>query len=365
MTVFHHQYIDDGNKPKWSLTRNIGYYLNMEFYEVEPTLDNYWRAIILFGRNVASYKFALARSLYELNTVSDDLVSMDLLAEPFSRHICNHLTHSPKQITSSSSKFLEACKGYNDSVVSQDELIQQTIKLGFVNVIDAFHNINNSEIKHRFFIDERVTNNAIRITDNFFKLAEHEQFANFDHETESRWRLVEAGWKMGVSRNLIKVEYDPDLQTLFTTDKERRVDVTSCRDSLNGYQKGRCFYCYKPISLINKGGSLADVDHFLPWILNDQLPNINGMWNLVLSCQDCNRGQGGKFAKVPSLELLRRLHKRNEYFINSHLPLRETLIQQTGKDETKRKHFLQDTYNLAKTALIHVWQPETKGIIIF
>jgi hypothetical protein len=29
----------------------IGY--SMEFYNIEPSLENYWRAIILFGRNVA------------------------------------------------------------------------------------------------------------------------------------------------------------------------------------------------------------------------------------------------------------------------------------------------------------------------
>ncbi len=29
------------------------------FEDTEPSLDGYWRAIILFGRNVASYKFAL------------------------------------------------------------------------------------------------------------------------------------------------------------------------------------------------------------------------------------------------------------------------------------------------------------------
>jgi hypothetical protein len=81
----------------------------MEFYEVEPTLDNYWRAIILFGRNVASYKFALAKSLYELNTVSNDLITMEQLAEPFSRHLCEHLQHSPRQVTSKSSAFIRAC----------------------------------------------------------------------------------------------------------------------------------------------------------------------------------------------------------------------------------------------------------------
>ena len=33
------------------------------FQEAEPSLESYWRSVILFGRNVASYKFALAKSL--------------------------------------------------------------------------------------------------------------------------------------------------------------------------------------------------------------------------------------------------------------------------------------------------------------
>jgi 5-methylcytosine-specific restriction endonuclease McrA len=337
----------------------------MEFYKVEPTLDNYWRAIILFGRNVASYKFALAKSLCELHAAPSDLVSMEQLAEPFSRNLCEHLKHSPKQITSKSSAFLSACSSYNNGDLSHDELIGQTVKLGFNNVIDAFHTVNSGEINQRFFIDERKSNKGIRITDNFFKLAENEQFKSFEHETEARWRLVEEGWEMGMSRSLIRVEYDQELKTLFTSDNERRINITSCRDSLNGYQKGRCFYCYSPISVSSQDDNLADVDHFLPWILNSSLPNVNGVWNLVLACQDCNRGAGGKFAKVPSLPLLKRLHKRNEYFINSHLPLRETLIQQAGRDEPKRKDFLQNAYNMAKASLIHEWQPEIKGIMTF
>ena len=246
---------------------------------------------------------------------------MEQLAEPFSRHLCKHLQHSPKQITSKSSAFLSACSSYNNGSLSHEKLIGQTVKLGFNNVIDAFHIVNTGEIGKRFFIDERKVNNCIRITDNFFELAENDQFKSFEHETEARWRLVEEGWKMGIAKSLIHVEYDQELKTLFTTDKERRVDITSCRDSLNGYQKGRCFYCYSPISVSSQDDNLADVDHFLPWMLNSSLPNVNGVWNLVLACQDCNRGVGGKFAKVPSLKLLKRLHKRNEYFISSHLPL--------------------------------------------
>ena len=33
-----------------------------------PSLESHWRAIILFGQNVASYKFALAGALLELGS---------------------------------------------------------------------------------------------------------------------------------------------------------------------------------------------------------------------------------------------------------------------------------------------------------
>lgn len=177
--------------------------------------------------------------------------------------------------------------------------------------------------------------------------------------------MVEHAWQLGVSRNLISVSYDEESKVLFTGEADRRVNITSCRDSLNGYQKGRCFYCYTPISVDSSDENLADVDHFLPWTLKENISNINGVWNLVLSCKDCNRGANGKFARVPALQLLSRLHKRNEYLINSHLPLRETLLQQTGNNELIRRQFLQQGHSLARKILIHEWQSEIKGIITF
>lgn len=337
----------------------------MEFYQVDPSLENYWRSIILFGRNVASYKFALAKSLYELQKSENDLIQLEELAEPFSRHLCEHLRHSPKQITSKSSKFMTACIDYNEGKLSKDTLIATTIKLGFNNVIDAFHIVNTQEIEKRFFLDERRQHKSIRLTENFFSLTESQQFESFENETEARWRLVEKGWEMGVSRSLIAVEYDSSLDTLYSKGHVRRVNITSCRDSLNGYQKGHCFYCHQYISIEKHSDDLADVDHFFPWLLHGTIVNINGVWNLVLACSDCNRGENGKFAKVPNIQLLEKLHKRNEYFINSHLPLRETLIQQTGRTKQQRASFLQDNYNLAKQQLLHEWHPIIKGVINF
>ena len=81
--------------------------------------------------------------------------------------------------------------------------------------------------------------------------------------------------------------------------------------------------------------------------------NFDGVWNLVLACQHCNRGPAGKFEQIPTLKLLERLHARNNFFIDSHHPLRETLIAQSGKKEKDRISFLQNVYNLAITKLIN------------
>lgn len=337
----------------------------MLFYQADPTLENYWRGVILFGNNVASYKFALAHALYELHTQGNDLISLEALARPFSQHLCRHLEQAPKQITTKSSQFLDACTQFNHGDISEEALLAVTVKRGFANVIDAFHNVNRAEIDVRFFLDERKTHKGIRLTEAFFRLTETQQFQNLIHETDARWRLVEQAWSMDVSRNLVAVEYDSEQQVLFTRQRERRVDITSCRNSLNGYQKGRCFYCYRPVSLERGHADLTDVDHFIPWAARDQVTNLNGVWNLVLACQSCNRGKEGKFAHIPSQQLLERLHKRNEYFINSHLPLRETLIQQTGSSEAMRRSFLASGWQAARSMLFHIWQPQACGDALF
>ena len=46
----------------------------------------------------------------------------------------------------------------------------------------------------------------------------------------------------------------------------RRIDITSVRDSLNGYQKGKCFFSFLDISIIQGSPDICHVDHFLPHI---------------------------------------------------------------------------------------------------
>ncbi len=339
-----------------------------EFYEIEPSLENYWRAVILFGRNVASYKFALAKSLYDLKADGNTIITLDQLAEPFSRHICEHLKLVDKQATSSSSKFLDYCRAFNAHEIDQQTLIARTVQYGFVNVIDAFHNVHGQELPKRFFVDARKTHQGIILTDEVFQLFEAQNSQDLVDETEARWRLVETAWDMNLPKHLVQIQHD-DQGILIADNKIRRVNVTSAKSALNGYQKSRCFYCFAPITIEQLFEHSADVDHFFPHKLREcdiQKP-INGVANLVLSCAECNRGYQGKFDHLPAVNLLQRLHRRNEYLITSHHPLRETLIAQTGFTESARRGFLQDAYNCATLHLgmQHKWRPFAQGSAVF
>jgi hypothetical protein len=99
----------------------------------------------------------------------------------------------------------------------------------------------------------------------------------------------------------------------------------------------------------------------------DATKPVDGVANLVLACQDCNRGEDGKFERLPSVDLLERLYNRNEYLITSHHPLRETLIAQTGNSAAKRQDYLQTAYDCSSlyVGIKYKWQPQAQGNPIF
>jgi hypothetical protein len=238
-------------------------------------------------------------------------------------------------------------------------LQSQTVRYGFNNVIDAFHVVRPEPVPFRFFVDERKSGAGIRNTDEFSALLSATQANNLPDEAEARWRLVETAWSLGLAPSLLSVAYDTVTEMLFTVDSQmRRRAITGSRTALNGYQKGKCFYCFADLQL--NAIDCPEVDHFFPHVLkqNKLGPHIDGIWNLVLACRYCNRGIRGKMARVPTLRLVERLSRRNEFLIASHHPLRETLMQQTGQTPQARHTFLNNFHTRARTALIHTWEAE-------
>ena len=335
-----------------------------EFQGIELTLEDYWRAIILLGKNVTSYKFALAKSLLELAPKGKSIITLEELAEPFSRYICEHLSsaeskglplsESQGQPTPNSYKAIEICKDFHSGNIDRDELIQKIKKEGFKVVLDKFHNVNSQEIAKRFYEKRR---GGITLTDELFQLIERYQYKNLPGEVDSRWQSNEIAWGLGISRNLISTNYDPDKKLFFVEDdreQERRIDVTSSRGALNAYQKGKCFYCMRNISILSGSDNLAEVDHFFAHSLTNRgllIGKVNELWNLVLACQTCN---SSKSDNLPHSKYLNKLIYRNEYLTTSpvryktihnryHL-LRTSLMEQIGKNESSRRNFQESVY---------------------
>jgi 5-methylcytosine-specific restriction endonuclease McrA len=324
-----------------------------EFLGIDPTLEDYWRAIILFGKNVACYKFALGKALLELAPAGKSIITLDELAEPYSRYVTEHLhlCDTQSQTTQNPYPFLEACQKFNQGEISKDELIQVTNKEGFKVVFNKFHNLKIGETPVRFYHKQR---GALTLTDDLFELIETGQLQNLTQEIEARWRVVETSWKLGISRNVIAVDYDNRQKLLFTKNRNCRINLTSCRNFLNGYQKSKCFYYYQPISVISGTKNLGEVEHFFPLTLGQRGLDrpLNEIWNLVLSCESCNRGKNGKSDRLAHPRYLARLYDRNEFLIGSYHLLRADLMFRTGSIKDARQSFLQTIYNEAQRILV-------------
>ncbi|PVH24540.1 HNH endonuclease family protein [Sphingobacterium corticibacter] len=328
------------------------------FQANDPSLESQWRAIILFGKNSATYKFAFAKALLQLSSEETTSISLQELAPMYVNSILTHLKENDKQGNAKSSTFLHACRKYHNDEMDYENLLHVTEKYGFVNVIDAFQNVNGASIP-RLFYEKDFTGSKknIVITDSLLRLKESLQFSNFNEEVDARWNLVETAWNLDLNPNMLEVKIDEELQTLFLQNNlMRRKDISSARAALNGYQKGKCFYSFQDISINSKGGSTCVIDHFFPHVhklhLSESGANVNGIWNLVLADNNINLS---KSAKIPNLRYLERLHHRNEFYIASKHPLGETIINQTGKTVRERIAFLQKQYDLSLNLSVQKW----------
>lgn len=97
-----------------------------KFKELNPSVESYWRSIILYGNNTASYKFALGKCLLEISKSEKNIINLSELAPLFSKYICEHMATSPKQTTSTSSTFLNACQQYNEGKINKEYLFDIT-----------------------------------------------------------------------------------------------------------------------------------------------------------------------------------------------------------------------------------------------
>ncbi|GHH64849.1 hypothetical protein GCM10017673_08240 [Streptosporangium violaceochromogenes] len=322
------------------------------------TGESVWRAIVLYGANSATYKFAFGTTLLETAAAGRGRVTLEELAPRYAELLCQALERRPRQGTAARSGFLDACRAFNAGELDRDALHRRTVRLGFSNVVDAFPQLGGVQAPVRYYEDQRKSPApGLVLRDELLELARSVHAPDLDAETAARWRLVETAWATGVSGAMLapSLVYDPSTQHLVLQSRHRRKSVTGVVAALNGYQDGRCAYCDQVMA--QNAGAGPVVEHVLPWKLLTRRwngPDVDAVWNLVLSCKPCN---DAKRDRAPHEAWMPWLEQRNNDLIASHHPLREVLMTQIGRTAAERHITLKRAYRRATELLPAVWTP--------
>lgn len=296
------------------------------FLDKESSTLNTFRTLTLFGKNAATYKFALCHALMK-QTGKTSEVRYEDLQEDFLLELVFHYENNPHQFAQTKNALTSKIDEYlgSDRSASDWNLLNKAASKNIFNdVFRAYQNVGSGTLAstHMLFEDQR-TNKKITMTDRLVSILEDDKAKLIINiENQARWSIVEEAWRAGVTPNMLSFNQDDGL--FYSEFDNKRIGLRSAVDTLLPYQNGCCFYCNRKVSqfVMSQDDDFADVDHFFPFSilsrLGDKTPNANGIWNLVIACKKCNRGEGGKFDLPAANQFYQSLLTRNILFFEEH-----------------------------------------------
>jgi 5-methylcytosine-specific restriction endonuclease McrA len=301
--------------------------------------EDYWRSIILYGMNTATYKIALAKALYDLTKQGKDKVTMTELADVFFQLYKLRLQNNMPQLGTPArqTKMEFIVNRFNLGLVDEAQAIDYVEKNAFVDVIPRFHTVNNQKIPMDFY---EYSNEGLILKDDIFLLFETNAEFSLIEEVNSRWDLIEAAFQQKRSNEKLA----NDVRRIYLVTGYERKNITNLIPVLNGYQKGICFYCGESLE-----GHKIHVDHVMP----RQVIYHDEIWNLVLAHEFCNEQ---KSDSLPSVKYIHKLIDRNEHFIASNHPIKNDLIQTLGNTAELRKKYILHIYEDVKKVIPYTWE---------
>ena len=301
------------------------------------TSRDYWKAIILYGLNNATYKIALGKTLLELAGRNTTHVAWNVLSEEFLKQYKNRLDSAvmPQQTNPSRQTVMERIVSQlNQEQLTWTEAAERVGTDAFNDVIPRFHNIVRDVdfAKDKFY--EFHQNNQLIIKDSVFEILQDRPDELFE-EIDARWGLLEGAFL--INRDQFALEND--IRNIYLLKGHDRKDITKNIPFLNGYQNNTCFYCSEPIEACD-----IHVDHVLP----RQVLNHDEIWNLVLSHSFCNLQ---KSDHLVGPEYIEKLIARNENIMGSNHPWKKKIQIQLGNTPQERRASLQGHYENVKQVL--------------
>ena len=297
---------------------------------------DYWKGIILFGLNAATYKMGLARTLLHFSKQGMQRVEWGELADVYLEQYTQRLVNNalPQQSNPYRLTVMERIiQELNLGKISRSDAVNKVAEKGFIDVVPRFQRIGtDSKIVAGHFYDIKF-GQYLDLKDSILGF-EGKIIEDLDNEILARWSLLEGAFSI----NQTQFELANDVREIYLQDGYERKTLTSNIPFLSGYQGNTCFYC---------GEILVDnihVDHVLP----RQIVCHDDIWNLVLSHKDCNLL---KSDKLVGEHFIHKLIARNENIMGSNHPWKKKILTALGSTAKKRSSSLSAHYDNVKTVL--------------
>ena len=315
----------------------------------EPTSKDWWRALILYGNNMSTYKMGLGDLLINYANKNKEKIPLRELSEDFlniyQKRVNSGKHQKKRTLVNGEEKGLTVIetelKKIQQGETTREKAINSVQKGSLETmVLKKFHTVFNREIPDPFY---QVTKTHLILQKNTLDTFTDNQNKPLNYELSSRWELLEFGFENTKKEESLVVDFDAEI----VIKKNKRTPISQLRPILNGYQRGNCFYCGLKLD------DSIEVDHVIPWsaVKHDEI------WNLVLAHVDCNQL---KTNKLPPKPFVKKLIQRNEIVLKSYLPLKEELKKVLGDDDKKRMEHVWSQYKIAENQNLPIWGESDK-----
>lgn len=298
--------------------------------------EDFFKGIILFGLNAATYKMGLAQTLLYASRNQQTEIRWGDLAESYfnAYHVRLELNPMPQQGNPNRlTKMERIVKEHQLNVISKQEALQKVADTAFEDVVPRFQTIGTDKtiVSDYFYEIEKGKRLVLKDTLLDFNTA---QLDTLDSEVEARWGLLEGAFSI----NQTDFQLANDIREIYLKNGYSRKAITNNIPFLSGYQGNTCFYCGEHL------GNDVHVDHVLP----RQVVNHDEIWNLVLVHGDCNLL---KSDKLVGMHFIEKLIKRNENIMGSNHPWKAQIANSIGTTPRRRASSLQKHYDNVKAVL--------------
>jgi hypothetical protein len=298
---------------------------------------DYWKGIVLYGLNQATYKIALGKTILELASQKKEAIDWDQLSKVYLDTYIERLksNYNPQQSNPSrKTKMERIIDSLNKGIIDYNDAINLVATEGFNDVVPRFQTIGTDKdiVGDKFYHFD--FGKKLYLHDATFLINETSNQELTD-ELDARWSLLEGAFSLAHG----DFKLSNDVRDVYLENSYTRTNITGNIPFLQGYQGNTCFYCGERI-----GDKDVHVDHVLPrqFIQHDEI------WNLVLSHSICNMNKNDSLIGKHYFD---KLVARNENIMGSNHPWKKKIADALGDTPVKRNKTMLYHYDNAKIVL--------------